>query len=248
MMRTAQIVFSPTGGTAKVAEILTRGWKNLEIIDLLRPDVDYSQYRFSSEDRVLLALPSFSGLAPAVALERLNRIAGNGAKCVVVCVYGNRAYEDTLIQMVDAVKECGFIPVAAIAAIAEHSIVRHYAENRPDDDDIKELTEFAAKIVDKNDEVGPVPGNRPYKTFKGVTLVPKVSNDCAKCGACAEKCPVKAIDPQTLEADPKLCISCMRCVAVCPAEARKLSSVVVNAAALAIKIPCSIRKNNELYL
>lgn len=68
---------------------------------------------------VLIAMPSFGGRAPAVAIERLKKNKGNGAKCTLVVVYGNRAYEDTLIEMEDAAKECGFSIFAAISSVAE---------------------------------------------------------------------------------------------------------------------------------
>ena len=54
-------------------------------------------------------------------------------------MYGNRAYEDTLVEMEDAAKECGFNVIAAISAIAEHSIMHQYATNRPDKEDEKQL-------------------------------------------------------------------------------------------------------------
>ena len=95
-------------------------------------------------------MPSFGGRAPAVAIERLKQISGNGAKCTLVCVYGNRAYEDTLVEMEDAANHCGFQVVAAIAAVAEHSILSQYASNRPDASDEKQLVNFADQIADKD--------------------------------------------------------------------------------------------------
>ena len=46
-------------------------------------------------------MPSYAGLAPQVALDRLAKINAHNCKCVIVAVYGNRAYEDTLVQMED---------------------------------------------------------------------------------------------------------------------------------------------------
>ena len=112
-----KIVFSPTGGTAKVADILTKNWNGVECIDLTKADKDFSECQFNSDDRALIAMPSYGGLAPEVAIERFKKISGNGAKCTIVCVYGNRAYEDTLVQMEDVAKECGFDVIAAVAAV-----------------------------------------------------------------------------------------------------------------------------------
>lgn len=248
-MNTVEITFSPTGGTEKVAHILGKQLgDNTVKIDLSDARTDFSQCVISEEDQVLVAMPSFGGRAPAVAIQRLKQIAGNGAKCTLVCVYGNRAYEDTLVEMEDAAKECGFRVVAAVAAVAEHSILPQYATGRPDETDKAQLADFAAKIAGKDSEIASLPGNRPYKKSGGAGLVPKPSKDCVKCGLCAEKCPVQAIDPASFAADAKKCIGCMRCVKQCPGSARKVNGLMVSIAGMAIKKACSVRKENELYL
>ncbi len=248
-MRAVEIIFSPTGGTEKVAHTISRRWSDqTKTIDLSDPKADFTKCEIKKEDLVLIAMPSFGGRAPAVAIQRLKQIAGNGANCTLVCVYGNRAYEDTLAEMEDAAKACGFRVIAAIAAVAKHSIISKYAANRPDASDEAQLAQFADRILRKNGEAASIPGNRPYKKAGGGGLVPKAAKDCVKCGLCAEKCPVRAIDPETLEADAKACISCMRCVKRCPHGARKVNGAMVSVAALAIKKACSVRKENELYL
>ncbi len=248
-MNVVEIVFSPTGGTEKVAHIIGKHWsENPARIDLTDAKADFRKCEITGQDMVLIAMPSFGGRAPAVAIERLKQIAGNGAKCTLVCVYGNRAYEDTLVEMEDAAKGCGFQVVAAIAAVAEHSIMPQYAAGRPDASDQKQLTDYAGQIADKAGIVSAIPGNRPYKKAGGAGLVPKPDKSCVKCGACAENCPVQAIDPVNFTADSKACISCMRCVKLCPKNARKVNGVMVSVAALAIKKACSVRKENELFL
>ncbi len=248
-MNVVEIVFSPTGGTEKVAQIIGKVWGgNAVKIDLTDFKADFTKCGIKKEDMVLIAMPSFGGRAPAVAIERLKQIAGNGAKCTLVCVYGNRAYEDTLVEMEDAAKESGFQIIAAIAAVAEHSIIPQYAANRPDASDEAQLSKFAERILQKDGTAAFIPGNHPYKKGGRAGLVPKVTKGCIKCGLCAEKCPVQAINAETLEADSQKCISCMRCVKLCPHDARKVNGVMVSVAALAIKKACSIQKENELFL
>lgn len=248
-MNTVEIIFSPTGGTEKVSHIISRQWSESSTkIDLSDPETDFSGCAINKDDRVLIALPSFGGRAPAVAIERLKKIAGNGAKCTLVCVYGNRAYEDTLAEMEDAAKECGFQVIAAVAAVAQHSIIPQYAANRPDASDENQLAEFAQQIADKTESKASVPGNRPYKKAGSAGFVPRPSKDCVKCGICAKNCPVQAIDPVKFKAAPKKCIACMRCVKQCPHNARKVNGAMVSVAALAIKKACSVRKENELFL
>ena len=248
-MNTVEIIFSPTGGTEKVAHIIGSHWnESTAKIDLSNPKIDFTKCAISKEDQVLIAMPSFGGRAPAVAIERLKKIAGHGAKCTLVCVYGNRAYEDTLAEMEDAAKESGFRVVAAVAAVAEHSIMPQYAAGRPDASDKKQLEQFAEQIAGKTEAVVSIPGNRPYKKAGGAGLVPKAGQSCTKCGLCAASCPVQAIDPANFTADAKKCISCMRCVKQCPEKASSVNGAIVSIAAMAIKKACSVRKENELYM
>lgn len=247
-MNVVKIIFSPTGGTEKVANTISKAWSEKAVnINLSDPKTDFTKCEIKKEDTVLIAIPSFGGRAPAVAIERLKQIAGNGANCTLVCVYGNRAYEDTLVEMEDAAKESGFRVIAAVAAVAEHSIMPQYAAGRPDASDEAQLADFAGRILQNGGDAPSIPGNRPYKKG-GAGLVPKATKDCIKCGLCVGKCPVQAIDPETFLADSKKCISCMRCVKQCPHGARKVNGAMVSVAALAIKKACSVRKENELFL
>ncbi len=248
-MNVVEIVFSPTGGTEKAADIIGKHWNENPVkIDLSDAAADFGKCEINGQDMVIIAMPSFGGRAPAVAVERLRKIRGNGASCVLVCVYGNRAYEDTLVEMEDAAWECGFHVTAAISAIAEHSIMPQYATGRPDEADRKQLTEFADQIAGKTGPVSTIPGNRPYKKAGGAGLVPKPDKSCVKCGLCAKTCPVQALDSAQFKADSKKCISCMRCMKQCPQNARKVNGLMVSAAALAIKKVCSVKKENELFL
>lgn len=255
-MKTVQIIFSPTGGTQKVADSIMEGWEMpITKMDLTNAIADYSNFHLEKEDIVLIAIPSYGGRVPALAAQRLSKICGNQAQCIIVCVYGNRAYEDTLIELKDIAEQCNFQIVAAISAIAEHSIMHQYATGRPDQNDKDELSHFGKKIFEKinnsnsSASLPQIPGNRPYKKAGGADLVPKADGTCISCGLCAENCPAQAINKENIKiADSKKCISCMRCVVQCPKSARKVNSAMVSIAALAMKKACSDRKQNELFI
>lgn len=251
-MKTYQLVFSPTGGTEKAAAAITKNWPQVRTIDLSLPDTDYSSISIEPDALVLVAMPCFGGVAPQLALDRFARIKGNGASCVLAAVYGNRAYENTLVQMQDAAQAAGFQVIAAVSAVAEHSIIHQYAAGRPNAEDREELALFGTKILEKAEsgstETLVIPGKRPYKTSGG-GMVPTANARCTGCGLCAQKCPAQAISPERCKTTEKSkCIGCMRCVSICPVHARNVNRLMVSIASLAIKKACSAPKANELFL
>lgn len=253
-MKLYDIVFSPTGGTKKVADCLTGTLvEDVTTVDLTDSKQDFDAVQLTREDVAVISVPSYGGRVPAVATERLRKVHGSGARAILVCVYGNRAYEDTLVELEDTAKQAGFQVIAAVAAIAEHSIVRQFASGRPDAQDAAQLSDFAKQIQQKlsaADSSEPaIPGSRPYKKAGGAAMVPKPTKACTNCGVCAAKCPVQAIDERDAKkVDEKACISCMRCIAVCPQGARKVNPVMLSAASLMLKKVCSKRNDNELFL
>ena len=90
-MKTYKIIFSPTGGTSRVADAITKNWHETEVIDLSSSNYNAS---LEADSLALIVMPSFGGLAPQLALDRLAKITANNAKCAIVAVYGNRAYDE----------------------------------------------------------------------------------------------------------------------------------------------------------
>ena len=217
-MHAYEILFSPTGGTAKVAAALTTDWSSVKTIDLSIPSTHYEDICLESDSLAVIAMPAFGGAAP---LE-------------------------------DYAQTAGFQVIAAVSAVAEHSIIHQYAAGRPNSADCQELAAFGRQILQKaisgNLSVPEIPGNRPSKHSE-TGMVPNVKHSCTSCGLCAQKCPAGAIPPDNCKTTDKTkCISCMRCVSLCPVHAREVNPVMTAVAAKILKKSCTQEKANELFL
>ena len=211
-----QITFSPTGGTRRVSELLCAGIGTTDTAtELCSREDDIAYPDIAADDLAVISMPVFAGRVPMLAVERLKRVSAHGARCVIVAVYGNRAYDDALVEMQDIATAAGFRVMAAVTAIAEHSVCRQFAAGRP--------------------EYSPC-------------AVPEADDRCQGCGACAAQCPTRAIAPDHPQTtDPALCISCMRCVQVCPVHARGIGQRLSMLAAH-LEPLCRERQENRLYL
>lgn len=247
------IFFSPTGGTAKVMKQLTAAWENCTIVDLADPKKDFSQLRFEKGDLCLIGVPSFEGRVPPVALNRLSVMKADGTPCVLVTVFGNRDFNDTLLELKNTVLPLRFVPFAAVSAVAQHSTLPIYAKGRPDETDQEELRVFSGKL--KIAAQGPlkvveVPGKEPYIVIPNTPTYPLFDAEkCTRCMTCAERCPVQAIDmDDPAKLDTSLCARCVRCVAVCPTGARHLDSERQKITAHRLAKLFEGRKPNKIYL
>lgn len=246
--------FSPTGGTRAVADILAAAFDApVTDFELCRPEDELKPLELTADDLCIVAVPSFGGRVPGLCTRRLRTIAGHGATAVAVVVYGNRAYEDTLSELAATLRGAGFRVPAAIAAIAEHSVIRRFASGRPDRDDAEVLTGFARRIAELYEQgklTGEVtvPGSIPADIRTDGPMAVMPDETCVRCGLCAAQCPAGAIDALSARTDAALCMGCMRCVKICPRAARHLDAEREAALDARLAPVCTEYRHNEFYL
>lgn len=219
------LYFSPTGSTEKIAKILC---SSLGIVsseyDLTNPELQ--GYRFSSSDLIVAAVPVYGGRIPKLAAEALRKFKGENTPVIALAVYGNREYEDALLELTDTLHSLDFSSIAAGAFIAQHVFAPEIGKGRPNQEDLSAIEDFGAKIKEKltSDLSKVTPkGNRPYKEYHPAPMIPLTNNQCIFCKLCAKKCPAQAI-PMDKPNETILgkCILCARCIQICPQKARSL--------------------------
>lgn len=154
-MKTTAIYFSPTGNTKKYTEAMAAAvTADYEVLDLTKVQNKEVQREFGADELVIIGMPVYAGRIPMAAAPRLDGLKGNGTPCILVATYGNRHYDDALVEMEDIAKKNGFVVKGAAALIGRHT----YGEievNRPDAADLEAAADFAKRIcaaLDKNAE------------------------------------------------------------------------------------------------
>ena len=120
-----------------------------EDIDFTPPAAREKAYSFDTEDIVVFGVPTIAGRVPNVLLPFLNTLEGGGAIAIPVVLYGNRNFDDSLIELRNILEERGFHTIAAAAFIGEHSFSRKLAAGRPDEEDMEDAERFGDWVADK---------------------------------------------------------------------------------------------------
>ena len=208
-------------------------------------------------DVLVAAVPVYAGRVPALARERFSVVRGDGVPAVAVCVYGNRDYDDALLELCDILGDGGFSVVAAGVFIGRHSIFPDMGAGRPDGDDMNRAVAFGdgcARLIASARGFGgvlppAVKGHRPYKEPGGLPLHPAASVDeCSRCGVCAGQCPAGAIPAdRPYLTDGAACISCGRCIVACPSHARRYSGALYDEVKAKFTAMFSARREPETF-
>lgn len=228
--------FSPSETTKKVVNGIAKSFSDCpsQEIDLTRFDVRQNSYDFHEDELLIIGVPAYAGRIPAPVVDALSRFQGKNTPVVLVATYGNKALDDTLMELYMNVKDRGFVTAGISVFSCQHTFLRELAQGRPDADDMAVARQFGDKLkerlagLDAPCAIDPkkVPGSYPYqKPPMGIFPFEVKTNEyCIYCMLCVDACPVQAINeanPFTI--DGTKCIRCGSCIRVCPAQAKSFT-------------------------
>lgn len=266
------VYYSATGNTQSVTERIARRIADalgvsMAVCDYTLPENRTETKHFGAGELVVFGTPVYAGRVPNKMLPVVqNMFKADGALAVPVVTFGNRNFDNGLIELRNELENNGFHTIAAAGAACSHVFSDKIAPGRPDADDQKLLDDFADRTAKKVLEMTEIPapiavrGDEPvgpYYTPLGTDGKPAVflkakpltnMERCDKCMICAKVCPMGSIsleDPSLVEG---ICIKCQACVKKCPHGAKYFDDPAFLSHVAMLEQNYTRRAQTELFL
>lgn len=252
------VYFSPTKTTKMVLDLLGKEFdvpmKEYDLTDFKNHNIELL---FNNTDLVIFGFPVYSGRVPETFVARLEKVKGDYTAGAIIATYGNRDYDDALLEMKNIAGQSGFKIIGAAAIVSEHSVVREIGAGRPNKEDISLLTAFGKELKIKieainnliQDESLRINGNIPYRKYKHIPMSPRSTSTCNACNACCKLCPTRAITYDgKIRTNKQKCVGCMRCIRICPKKARTVGKLKEFGAKVLLKNKCKEDKHSEMFI
>lgn len=238
------VYYSATGRTAQAVETISKALADSLAVPWQKdvfttPEQRKNIRHYAKEELVVFGMPVYAGRLPNKLLPFVQEgFFGQGTQAVPVVTFGNRSFDDALIELCHTLEANGFHAVAAAAIVAQHAFASSLAAGRPDEMDKQRMVAFAHALAQKlgNGVKQPkplvVPGHwpvGPYYTPLGLDGKPAIflkakpkteELRCTHCGLCVKVCPMGAVSRQDPAVIEGVCIKCQACVVQCPQQAK----------------------------
>ena len=127
------LYFSATNTTENVVKTIAKGiCDSITEHNITLPENRTREIEFTESDIVIVGVPVYAGRVPHFLVEYFDKIKGNNTYAVLTVVYGNREYDDALLELKNIFEKNGFLGIAGAAFIGEHSYTEILASGRPD--------------------------------------------------------------------------------------------------------------------
>ncbi len=271
-MRITGLFFSPTGNTKSIVSFLVDtiydnrlemlGTENLNgsrYLDITLPSSREDIPFFEPDEVLVIGFPVYAGRVPNLMLSYLSSLKAEGTLCVPLVCYGNRAFDDSLVELCDIMTENGFRVVAAAALVGQHSFSETLAKGRPDIDDFQEIRNFVSHISFEGKSDLAVPGrskeDRAYykplspsgESINILKVQPRTLDTCTGCGECSRYCPLGSISKLDSKQMIGKCMKCNSCIKACPVGAKVFDDPGYLIHKEDLESTLTQRKNNYFY-